>query len=106
MRHQVGRNYVVERYMLADARELQYKQPEGSFSNPNASVCIGTLNWLSDVSSSIEGAKVLLAAAKSQAALNANSDFWASGADWVDLIPMSFRNTTSWNFTAAMGTTQ
>ena len=54
---QVGRNYVVERYSLADGRELQYKQPEGSFSNPNASVCVGTLNWLCDVSSGIDGAK-------------------------------------------------
>ena len=56
---QVGKNYVIERYRLSDGRELQYKQPEGSFSNPNASVCIGTLNWLCDVSSGIEGAKVL-----------------------------------------------
>ena len=50
---------MIERYRLADSRELQYKQPEGSFSNPNASVCIGTLNWLCDVSSGIEGAKVV-----------------------------------------------
>lgn len=55
---QVGRSYVNEEYKLNDGRLLRYKQPEGSFSNPNASVCIGTLNWLCDVSSWIEGAKV------------------------------------------------
>lgn len=53
----VGRSYVNEAYQLRDGRRLRYKQPEGSFSNPNASVCVGTLNWLCSVASSIEGAE-------------------------------------------------
>jgi hypothetical protein len=48
---------VNEAYQLRDGRRLRYKQPEGSFSNPNASVCVGTLNWLCSVVSSIEGAE-------------------------------------------------
>jgi len=53
----VGRSYVSEAYTLRDGRCLRYRQPEGSFSNPNASVCIGTLDWLCSVVAAIDGAK-------------------------------------------------
>mmetsp|Transcript_39381 Transcript_39381/g.111593 ORF Transcript_39381/g.111593 Transcript_39381/m.111593 type:complete len:433 (-) Transcript_39381:1699-2997(-) len=53
----VGRSFVNERYQLRDGRVLRYMQPEGSFSNPNASVCIGTLEWLSSVAAGIADAQ-------------------------------------------------
>ena len=48
----LGRDHVDETYNLADGRSLTYRQVLGSFSNPNASMCESTLNWLCDCASS------------------------------------------------------
>ncbi|CAE8617653.1 unnamed protein product [Polarella glacialis] len=42
----VDRDYVVERIALADGRELEYRQPEGQFSNPNVPCEVHCLDWL------------------------------------------------------------
>lgn len=42
----VERDYVVERFSLADGRIWLYRQPEGQFSNPNAPVEVSCLDWL------------------------------------------------------------
>eukprot|EP00971_Amphidinium_carterae_P053189 1047820-Amphidinium_carterae.1 len=42
----VQRGFVREKFPLRDGRILQYKQPEGQFSNPNAPCEIECLEWL------------------------------------------------------------
>ena len=43
----IGRDWVSETIRLSDGRELRYKQVEGSFSNPSATMCGHTLDFLS-----------------------------------------------------------
>lgn len=52
----VGRDYVIERLPLSDGRVLQYRQVEGSFSNPNGRIAISTLDWLCSVCRDITAA--------------------------------------------------
>lgn len=42
----VERDFIWERFALADGRTLVYKQPEGQFSNPNAACEVFCLDWL------------------------------------------------------------
>mmetsp|Transcript_123828 Transcript_123828/g.361550 ORF Transcript_123828/g.361550 Transcript_123828/m.361550 type:complete len:460 (+) Transcript_123828:62-1441(+) len=42
----VERDYVIERFPLADGHVWEYQQPEGQFSNPNAPCEVHCLNWL------------------------------------------------------------
>jgi len=61
----IGSSFVVEDGVhLADGRALTYKHIEGSFSNPNLSMAICTLNWMSmaakDLSSRIKRRPLVL----------------------------------------------
>ncbi len=49
----IEKDFVQERLSLVDGRVIKYKQILGSFSNPNASINICTLEWLCRVSSAI-----------------------------------------------------
>ncbi|GAB5353501.1 hypothetical protein AAMO2058_000041400 [Amorphochlora amoebiformis] len=54
VRKVIGVDYVIENGIkLNDGRTLKYKHVEGAFSNPNLSMCIGTLNWLCSVAEDI-----------------------------------------------------
>lgn len=48
--HPEGKDYIDERLMVSGRAEpLRYRQPFGSFSNPNPHIAIATAEWLSDV---------------------------------------------------------
>jgi tRNA (uracil-5-)-methyltransferase len=49
----LGRDHVTERYALADGRQLEYRQMEGAFCNPSASMCEHTLGWLCSAAEAI-----------------------------------------------------
>uniref|UniRef100_A0A7S0JH67 tRNA(Phe) (4-demethylwyosine(37)-C(7)) aminocarboxypropyltransferase n=1 Tax=Calcidiscus leptoporus TaxID=127549 RepID=A0A7S0JH67_9EUKA len=55
----VDRDWVSERLRLADGRELNYRQIEGSFSNPSAAMCEHTLNFLCNCAGHISKACAL-----------------------------------------------
>lgn len=44
----LGKNYVVEQFVLNNNRTIQYKQVDDGFSNPNGMVNLRVLNWLSE----------------------------------------------------------
>lgn len=48
------KRYVQETLRTKDGRSLQYRQPEGSFSNPNGRINEKCLDWLCDVLKSVE----------------------------------------------------
>lgn len=43
----IGHDYVVEKFTI-DERQYTYQQPEGAFTQPNATVCNKMLNWAYD----------------------------------------------------------
>ena len=48
-----NKDYVIEKLLLKNGKYLEYKQYEGSFSNPNARINERCLDWLMDVSTYI-----------------------------------------------------
>lgn len=42
----VGRDFVQERFVHDNGQPTIYRQPEGSFSNPNGAVNVKVLDWL------------------------------------------------------------
>lgn len=44
----IGKDYVIEKFTIAD-KTYTYQQPEGAFTQPNASVCSKMLNWAYEV---------------------------------------------------------